>query len=64
MNIIFSKPACWDIFDHTDAPELFWELQREGKHSQAKRAAIRITLRHPIKMIPVLISGLWYGYSA
>ena len=45
MNRIFDKTTCWNIFDHTDKPEPLWDLQRQGKHSEARRAAIRLTLR-------------------
>ena len=46
------------IFDHTDKPEPLWDLQRQGKHSEARRAAIKLTLLHPFRMLPVIISCL------
>ena len=55
MNRIFDKTTCWNIFDHTDAPEPLWDLQRQGKHSETRLAAIRLTLRHPLRMLPVII---------
>jgi len=58
MNRIFDKTTCWNIFDHTNTPERYWDLQRQGKHSEARRAAIRLTLRHPIRMLPVIMSCL------
>ena len=58
MNRIFAKTTCWNIFDHTDTPEPLWDLQRQGKHSEARRAAIRLTLRHPLRMLPVIVSCL------
>lgn len=58
MNHIFDKTPCWNIFDHTDAPEALWDLQRQGKHSEARRAAIKLTLLHPFRMLPVIISCL------
>ena len=58
MNRIFDKGTCWNIFDHTDTPEPFWDLQRQGKHSEARHAAIRLTLRHPLRMLPVIMSCL------
>ncbi len=56
MNHIFDKVTCWNIFDHTDNPEQLWNLQRAGEHNAARRAAIRLTLRHPFRMIPVIIN--------
>ena len=58
MNRIFDKTTCWNIFDHTDKPEPLWDLQRQGKYSDARRAAIRLTLRHPLRMLPVIVSCL------
>ena len=58
MNRIFDKTTCWNIFDHTDAPEPLWDLQRQGKHSEARRAAFRLTLRHPLRMLPVIVTCL------
>jgi hypothetical protein len=51
---LFNNDTCWNIFDHTATPERFWDLQRQGKHSKARRAAIRLTLRHPLRMLPVI----------
>ena len=45
MNRIFDKTTCWNIFDHTDTPEPLWNLQRQEKHSEARQAAIQLTLR-------------------
>ncbi len=45
MKRIFGKTTCWNIFDHTDTPEPLWNLQRQEKHSEARQAAIRPTLR-------------------
>jgi len=56
MNRIFDKGTCWNIFDHTDTPEPLWDLQRQGKHDEARRAAKRLTLKHPLRMLPVIIS--------
>ena len=56
MNRIFDKGTCWNIFDHTDTPEPLWDLQRQGKHDEARRAAMRLTLKHPLRMLPVIIS--------
>lgn len=53
--MIFDKVTCWNIFDHTNNPEPLWNLQRLGKHREAQRAAMRLTLRHPLRMIPVII---------
>ena len=58
MKTIFDKTTCWNIFDHTDTPEPLWNLQRQGKHSQARRAAIRLTLKHPIRILPVILACL------
>ena len=58
MNRIFDKTTCWNIFDHTDTPEALWDLQRQGKHSEARRAAIWLTLLHPHRMVLVIISCL------
>ena len=58
MNRIFDKTTCWNIFDHTDTPEAIWDLQRQGKHSEARRAAIWLTLLHPHRIVPVIISCL------
>ena len=54
MKHIFGKTTCWNIFDHTDAPESFWALLRAGQHKAARRAAILLTLRHPLRMLPVI----------
>jgi len=53
---IFDKTTCWNIFDHTGTPEPLWNLQRAGEHSAARRAAILLTLRHPFRMIPVIVA--------
>ena len=58
MNRIFDKTTCWNIFDHTDTPEPLWDQQRQGKHSEARRAAIRLALLHPFRMLPVIINCL------
>ena len=58
MNRIFDKTTCWNIFDHTDTPEPFWNLQRQGKHREARQVAIQLTLRHPIRMLPVIVNCL------
>ena len=63
MKRIIGKTTCWSIFDHTDTPELLWDLQRQGKHSEARQAAIRLTLRHPLSMLPVIVSCLRCGRS-
>ena len=63
MKRIFDKTTCWNIFDHTDAPEPLWDLQHQRKHSDARRAAIRLTLRHPLRMLPVIINCLRCGRS-
>ena len=63
MSRIFDKTTCWNIFDHTDTPETLWYLQRLGKHSDARRAAIRLTLRHPLRMLPVVFSCLFCSRS-
>ena len=63
MNRIFDKSTCWNIFDLTDTPEPLWDLQRQGKHSDARRAAIRITLRHPLRILSVIVSCLRCGRS-
>jgi hypothetical protein len=55
MKRIFDKTTCWNIFDHADNPEPLWNLQHAGKHKAARRAAIFLTLRHPLRMIPVII---------
>ena len=56
MKRIFDNATCWNIFDHTDDPERYWALQRAGLHDAARTAAIRLTLRHPLRMIPVIIA--------
>lgn len=56
MKHIFDKTACWNIFDHTPDPEPYWALQRAGLHQAARRTAIRLTLRHPLMMIPVIVA--------
>ena len=56
MKRIFGITTCWNIFDHTDDPERYWALQRAGLHDAALTAAIRLTLRHPLRMIPVIIA--------
>ena len=56
MKRIFDKTTCWNIFDHADDPERYWALQRAGLHDAARTAAIRLTLRHPLRMIPVIIA--------
>ena len=61
MNRIFDKTTCWNIFDHTKDPERYWALQRAGLHEEARRAAIRLTLRHPLRMIPVIIACIHCG---
>ena len=58
MKHIFDKTTCWNIFDHTDTPEPLWNLQRQGRHSEARRAAIWLTLRHPLQMLLVILSCL------
>ena len=54
MKCIFDKTTCWNIFDHVDNPEQYWALQRAGRHAEARKAAIILTLLHPIKLIPVI----------
>ena len=56
MKHIFDKTTCWNIFDHTEEPERYWALQHIGLHDKARRAAIRLTLRNPLTMIPVIIA--------
>ena len=56
MKYIFDKTTCWNIFDHAEDPERYWALQRAGHHAEARRAAIRLTLKHPLRMIPVIIA--------
>jgi hypothetical protein len=63
MNRIFDKTTCWNIFDHTDTPEPLWDLQREGKHSEALLAALWLTLKHPVRMFPVIVSCLRRSHS-
>ena len=63
MKRIFDNTTCWNIFDHTDNPEPLWDLQRQGKHRKARRAAIRLTLRHPIRMLTVIVNCLRCGRS-
>ena len=58
MKHILDKTTCWNIFDHTDTPERLWDLQRQGKHREARQAAIRLTLRHPLRMLPVIVNCL------
>lgn len=58
MMHIFTANVCWNIFDYADQPEPLWSLQRAGRHAEARRAAIGLTLRHPIRMIPVIIDCL------
>jgi len=62
MDRIFDKSTCWNIFDHADAPEPLWDLQRQGKHSEVRCAAIRLTIRHPLRMLLVIISCIHCGY--
>lgn len=52
--IIFDKVTCWNIFDHVDNPEPYWALQRAGYHDAARMAAIGLTVRHPIRILPVI----------
>ena len=54
MNRIFDKTTYWNIFDHTDTPECYWKLQRDGQHKAARRVAILLTIRHPLRMLPVI----------
>ena len=56
MKRIFDKTTCWNIFDHTDTPELYWNLQRAGLHEAARVAAICLTLRHPFRLLPVIFA--------
>jgi len=56
MRHIFDKTTCWNIFDHAEDPERYWALQRTGLQKEARRAAIRLTLQHPLRMIPVIIA--------
>ena len=63
MKHIFDKTTCWNIFDHTDTPEPLWNLQRQGRHSEACRAAIRLTFKHPMRMLPVIFNCLRCGRS-
>ena len=56
MKHIFGITTCWNIFDHTDEPERYWALQRVGLHDAARTAAILLTLRYPLRMIPVIIA--------
>lgn len=56
MKRIFGYTTCWNIFDHTDNPERYWALQCAGLHDAARAAAIFQTLRHPLRMIPVIIA--------
>ena len=56
MKHIFGITTCWNIFDHTDDPERYWALQRVGLHDAARTAAILLTLRYPLRMIPVIIA--------
>ena len=63
MKHIFDKTTCWSIFDHTDSPEWLWDLQRQGKHREAQKVAIRLTLRHPLRMLPVIVNCLRCGRS-
>ena len=58
MKHILDKATCWNIFDHTDSPERLWDLQRQGKHREAQKVAIRLTLRHPLRMLPVIVNCL------
>ena len=58
MNRIFDKTTCWNIFDHTDSPELLWDLQRQGKHTGARCIAMWLALRHPLRMLPVIVNCL------
>ena len=61
MKRIFDKGTCWNIFDQTDTPEPLWALLRQGKHDEARRAAMRLTLKHPLRMLPVIISCIRCG---
>ena len=61
MRHIFDKTTCWNIFDHANDPERYWALQRAGLHEEACQAAIRLTLRHPLRMIPVIIACVRCG---
>ncbi len=63
MNCIFDKITCWNIFEHTDDPEPLWELQRQGKHRQARKAAMWLTLKHPLRMMKVIFSCVICGRS-
>lgn len=53
--MIFNKITCWNIFDHTNSPEPLWNLQRQGRHREARCMARSLTIRHPFRMIPVII---------
>lgn len=61
MKHIFDKTTCWNIFDHAEDPERYWALQRVGLHKETRRAAIQLTLRHPLRMIPVIIACIHCG---
>ena len=56
MKRIFDNTARWNIFDRTDDPERYWALQRAGLYDAARAAAVLLTLRHPLRMIPVIIT--------
>ena len=63
MKHIFDKTTCWNIFDHSNTPEPLWNLQRQGRHSEARRIAIQLTLRYPLRMLPVIFNCLRCGRS-
>ena len=54
MRKLFDKTTIWNIFDHTRDPEWRWELLRNDIRA-ARRMAMRLTLQHPVTMLPVVV---------
>ena len=62
MNRLFDKVTIWNIFDYTDDPEWRWELLRRDTRA-ARRMAIRLALRHPVIMLPVIAACIALNFT-
>ncbi len=56
--MLFDKIICWNIFDHANNPEPYFALLHRRNYKEARSAARKMTLRHPVLMIPVIIDCL------
>lgn len=56
--MLFDKNTCWNIFDHEAEPEPIWDLMSRGFFKTARLKAMLITLRHPLRTIPIIVGCL------